>query len=273
MPEASFLMPVFNDHSIVGAAIKSVLAQTDEHFQFVIVDDASDSTTRQVLEEAARADERIYLIRNSENFGITKSLNIGAKHCTGDIILRIDADDQCLPRRLELTKKAFFDDPSLAVLYSSYRVLTRVGEDVGLVIAMRPFWVKLLMRWVNLIAHPSVAYRRNVFIDAGCYNEAYRSGQDWELWRRLIQDKKKFARLVEPTARITRAMKTYRNNSVSDYRWSIDKFMAVNGTLPSGNLFKRYKIGQILTLSVYRFCPRLVYFGLQYVRRAKRGSP
>lgn len=271
-PSASFLMPVYNDAECVQSAIDSVLSQTDSEFQFVIVDDASDSETRKILKASEKRDKRIILIRNTQNMGITKSLNIGVKKCAGEIIIRIDSDDRCIPERLSLIKECFTKNPQIDVIYSSYFLLSKYGEVGGIFQALSPFWTKRFMKWLNLIAHPTIAVRKKTLVDAGLYDETVKSGQDWVLWNKLFANKVKFHRVKTPLVYVCRAMRAYRNPNINQYQWAFDKYLSLNNNKIPHERRATYSRRQNLILALYGLCPRLIYYALIYMMRAAKKS-
>ena len=96
----SVVMSTYNTPvPLLKEAVESILHQTLRDFEFIIIDDSSTDESREYL--SSLQDARIRLIRNNENIGLTKSLNIGLKAARGKYIARMDSDDISLPARLE----------------------------------------------------------------------------------------------------------------------------------------------------------------------------
>lgn len=96
----SVVMPTYNtDVSILKTAVDSILNQTFRDFEFIIIDDGSTNNSVEYLNSIA--DQRVKLIRNDTNIGITKSLNIGLRAAKGKYIARMDSDDIAFPERFE----------------------------------------------------------------------------------------------------------------------------------------------------------------------------
>lgn len=95
----SVIMPAYNAEKYIGDAIESVLGQTYPHFELIIVDDASQDRTVEVVRSFA--DERIKLIRHKTNRGPGAARNTAIDAARGKWMAVIDADDQWLPQRLE----------------------------------------------------------------------------------------------------------------------------------------------------------------------------
>jgi glycosyltransferase involved in cell wall biosynthesis len=93
-------MPTYNTAiDVLREAVDSILKQTFQDFEFIIIDDGSTNGSIDYLQNLT--DKRIKLIRNPYNLGITKSLNIGFQAAQGKYIARMDSDDIALPTRLE----------------------------------------------------------------------------------------------------------------------------------------------------------------------------
>lgn len=94
------LLPVYNGEKFIREAVESILAQTYEKFELIIIDDGSTDNTLSILKELEKIDFRIKLI-SRENKGLIATLNEGAEIANGEWIVRMDADDISMPTRLE----------------------------------------------------------------------------------------------------------------------------------------------------------------------------
>jgi len=88
----SVLMPVYNAERYLVEAVESILTQTFDDFEFIIIDDGSTDGSRPILERFARRDDRIRLV-SRPNTGMTRALNEGLDLACGEFIARMDADD------------------------------------------------------------------------------------------------------------------------------------------------------------------------------------
>lgn len=98
----SILMPTFNVVEFVEEAILSILNQTYQNFELIIVDDASQDGTFEILEKLSFSDSRIKLFKNEKNLKIADTLNLAYSLSIGNFILRMDGDDIALPNRIEI---------------------------------------------------------------------------------------------------------------------------------------------------------------------------
>ena len=99
MPLVSVLLAVHDDSRFLGAAVQSVLRQTVDDLELIVVDDASTDATPALL--SAVQDSRLVVLTNDEQAGLASSLNRGLAQAGGRYVARLDADDVALPERLE----------------------------------------------------------------------------------------------------------------------------------------------------------------------------
>jgi glycosyltransferase involved in cell wall biosynthesis len=125
-PKVSVVMSVYNGEKYLCEAIDSILNQTFENFEFLIVNDGSTDRTLEILQ--SYRDPRIKVINNERNIGLTASLNKGLKIAKGEYVARMDADDVSFPHRLE-QQKAFLDrNPRVAMVGSWAEVIDESGK-------------------------------------------------------------------------------------------------------------------------------------------------
>ena len=182
-PLISVIMSTYNEEKYIETSLKSLLNQTFKEFEIIIVDDASTDNTKQLIQNLQ--DERIRLICNEENQGLTKNLNKALKYVTGKYIARMDGDDIAFPTRFEKQVQYMEKHPE-TMLVSCY---TKSFGDSDLVFALpddsEVLKVRMLVRPVY--AHPGFMMRREL-IEAGYqYNEEYRTAQDYEFASRVAE--------------------------------------------------------------------------------------
>ena len=183
-PRVTVLMPVYNAASYVAAAMESILSQTYRDFEFLIIDDGSTDQSTQII--SACDDPRIRFHTNDQNLGITRTLNKGLDLARGEYIVRMDADDISLPKRLE-RQVAFMDsNPDVGVCGTWFETF---GESVGVCrIPVAPEDVQAHLLFHNTLAHPASCFRRQTFIEKGLrYDEQYLHAEDFKLWQRASE--------------------------------------------------------------------------------------
>ena len=178
----SVVMPVYNvEIPILEEAVNSILNQTYQDYEFIIIDDGSSEDTRSYLE--GLQDSRIRLIRNSAHLGITRSLNIGFREAKGKYIARMDGDDISLPARFEKQLEFMENHPDVIVCGTAVEffgaeefIHRRIIKD------MESYRIRLLFSNPGPM-HPTAFFNRALL---DCYHikydESLEYAQDYGLW-------------------------------------------------------------------------------------------
>jgi len=194
-PRVSVVMPVRNGAAYLDEAVGSVLSQTLDDLELIVVDDGSTDDTPAILERLARSDGRVRVLR-TDALGLTPALNTGWRAASADYVARLDADDVALPTRL--AKQAAFLDthPRVGVVGSAYVPLSHTGERLGIVrYPGDDATLRVDLRRYNCLPHPTVMVRRAALEEAGGYR--LDQAEDYDLWLR-ISERWELANLEEP---------------------------------------------------------------------------
>ena len=218
MPKISVILPIYNAQSYIADAVKSVLAQSIQDFELILIDDASSDSTSEIL--AGMEDSRIHIIRHDDNRGLVFSLNEGLRLSSGNYIARMDHDDIALPNRFERQLAFLEQHSSIGVVGTGYRQIDGLG-------ALGPSYrppetheeISWAMSFLCPLAHPTVMARRDLLLANGGYNESGAYAEDYDLWERLSRQVK-FANLPEPLL----LLRKHANNMTNVW---LDKNIAV----------------------------------------------
>ncbi len=190
-PRVSVLIPLYApEPGYLRSAIDSVLRQTLEDFELVIVEDPSSPAAEHVLRQYT--DPRIRYLLNSRRGSLVESLNHGLELARADLVARFDGDDVCVPTRLQQQLEYFEHHAEVSVLGSQITIIDQNGRTRGR--RRYPLTHEAILHALprfNPLAHPSVMYRRGPILDAGGY--AYPVNEDYELWSRLARRGVRFA--------------------------------------------------------------------------------
>jgi glycosyltransferase involved in cell wall biosynthesis len=184
MPKLTVLMTVYNGEDYLRETIESILNQTYKDFKFLILDNASSDSSREII--GSYNDPRIELVALPENIGQVAALNKGLDMIDTPLLARMDADDISLPRRFERQAAFMEAHPEVGVCgtlanafdgqqKTKWRWPTN-HEDIK---------VKLLFECC--LAHSSVMIRKSLFDSSHLeYDEKIGHSFDWELWQRAV---------------------------------------------------------------------------------------
>lgn len=182
-------MPVYNGSRYLGQAVDSVLNQTFSDFEFIIIDDASTDKSAEIIDEYAKKDQRVRVIKNERNLGIAKSLNKGLRESHGEYIARID-DDDIWSDKEKLRKQAGYlgQNPDCALVGTAMICVDADSQEIGRVqFATQDQKIREKILLANQFSHPSVLIRKKYLDESGFYSEEkkYQHIEDYELWLRL----------------------------------------------------------------------------------------
>ena len=181
-PVVSVIVPCYNQANYLGEALGSVLAQSFESWECIVVNDGSIDDTEVVAEKFAQTDHRItYLYR--ENSGLCNARNAGIQIARGEYILPLDADDYIAEDYLKKAIEVFVENKRTALVYC---LAHKFGAE-NYPWEMPEFNYDLLLKGNMIFC--SAIFRKTDFINAGMYDPAMIGGfEDWELWIRLLSD-------------------------------------------------------------------------------------
>ena len=177
-PIISVMLCAYNAELYIREAVESVLRQTFNDFEFIIVDDGStDNTVRSIR---SFNDKRIRLIQGRHDY--IRSLNLGMRSCRGEYIARMDADDKMMPDRLEKQLAVMRDNPDLAACFSW-------AEKTGMADGIHGFGVRERVDnaffWLltgNYLTHPTAMLRKSFLKEHHLYYKRYPYAEDYKLW-------------------------------------------------------------------------------------------
>lgn len=186
MTKVSVIIPAYNYAAYLAQAIESMLAQSLNDYEIIVIDDASSDDTPKVV---ASFGDRIRYFRNDVNGGLSFSRNRGISVSTGEYLVFLDADDVLLKDKLE-SQVQFLDTHSeFGVAYSDTVFCDVAGEDLGMRFSgvRSPHSGDVLEAVCrnNLFPIHAAMVRRRCLDVVGRFEEYYHPAQDWHLWLRL----------------------------------------------------------------------------------------
>lgn len=186
VPKVSVVMSVYNDQRFLGAAIDSVLGQTYQDFEFVIVNDGSTDDTAAILH--SYRDPRLVLLENDFNLGLTRSLNRGLAVARGEYIARQDSNDLSAPERLALQVDFLDHRPEVGLLSNAYAFIAIDGHEIGRVqLPTDDGVIRQRIEQENVFCGASTMFRRRCVEVVGPFRPQFRLAQDYDQWLRIVE--------------------------------------------------------------------------------------
>lgn len=174
----SIITSVYNEEKYIDEMINSVLEQTYDKWELIIIDDASTDLTYERI--VAYDDPRIIIYRNDKNQGLTYNLNMALKFSKGDYIFRIDGDDIMMPDRLEKQIDYMENNPDVGLLGGWAETIGKKNTIMRNKTSLE--CVKIDLLYDAAMIHPSFCMRKSTIDKFGLkYDEKYRYAQDYAL--------------------------------------------------------------------------------------------
>lgn len=178
-PNVSVVMPVYNGAGYIAEAIESFFKQTMVDWELIIVDDGSTDATKDIV--CSYSDRRIKILTSQENKGCPCARNLGMSQASGRYIAVMDADDICMPERLELQTGFLDANPDIGLLGTAFRYsnsVMPVYRETDYEI------IKLLQIRFCYLRHSTCMIRRSLVNEYSLYyNERmpYAADYDWQV--------------------------------------------------------------------------------------------
>ena len=183
VPPVTVLMSAYNAEKFVREAVESVLCQSFSDFEFLVFDDASNDSTAAIL--SSFSDPRLKVIRNEHNLGLTVNLAKGMEKARGEFVVRMDADDVCLPDRIERQVAFLRAHPEVGLAGCAAVFYGEGLKDFTAHQSARHEDLQCELFFGYALFHPSVILRKSSFDANGLnYDPHFTCSQDHDLWVR-----------------------------------------------------------------------------------------
>ncbi len=188
-PLISVIVATHNNSDTIVESLNSIFNQNYQNFEVLVVDDASEDDTLKKLNKMKN--DKLKVFSNSNNIGLTKSLNLLIKESKGDYIARHDSDDISFPNR--------FSEQINAMRKKNKVVCTTraITMQTNKIIPGKSFYIspKLVIRFKNPFVHGTLMIKKSCLEEIGFYDESFYYAQDYKLFSDLIKSKYKIINL------------------------------------------------------------------------------
>lgn len=229
----SVLMPIYNAEKYLHESIDSILNQTYQNFEFIIINDGSTDGSADIVR--SYKDPRIIFVDNPKNSGLVAVLNQGLDMAQGEFIARMDADDISLQSRLEKQIKFMKKHKDVGICGTFFHIF---GNQINRIEKKKLLPSLKDMLKTSPVGHPTVMMRKSVLNKYHLrYDPRYKYAEDYELWTRAI----KYTKIAN------------LKDVLLNYRWSGDNVSITHNSeqLQTSEIIKqkiRRKIGRTSSL-------------------------
>lgn len=181
----SVIMPVYNAELFLKESIESILNQTYNKFELIILNDCSTDNSKIIIEEFVKKDDRIIFINKSQNGGPSKLRNEGIEFSKGEFIALMDADDISINTRFEKQLQVFKLDSKIGVCGSWFTNFGAKIKNKTIKHAEHHNEIKARFLIDCTIGNPTVMFRKKI-LNSTRYNKNFEPAEDYEFWSHLI---------------------------------------------------------------------------------------
>ncbi|STO54143.1 glycosyl transferase [Canicola haemoglobinophilus] len=235
-PLISVIIPCYNAEKFVEKSVRSIMEQTYNNLEIILINDCSTDNTEFILQQLALEDKRIVYIKNDHNLKLPKTLNKGIALAQGEYIARMDADDIAVPERLETQMNFMLNNPEIDLVGTNLKHLDEHDNFTGYASA-QPTEHKDIVKqlaWKCTIVHPSILAKKSLFTELNGFDESIVYAEDYELWIRAYLAGKKFANLAEPLLHYRIHQKQMTSNTFNSSHAKIIRAFLYQGFKKSG---------------------------------------
>jgi len=216
----SIVMPMFNSESTVRRSVESVIRQSFENWELIIVDDNSDDKSVNIVEGLSEMDSRVKLVRSYINRGAGETRNIAVSAAEGQYIAFLDADDIWYPNKLE-TQLGYMQRLIIPLSASNFDIQTEAG------ISKASSNVPQIVEYQHLLKENVIGCLTAMY-DTQYFGKRYfpelRKRQDYALWLELLRDCDSCHVIQEPLACYTRRSGSVSSNKLEMIAWNYRMF-------------------------------------------------
>jgi teichuronic acid biosynthesis glycosyltransferase TuaG len=180
----SVVMPAYNCEKYIVEAIKSVLAQTYENWELLVLDDWSKDNTLQIIKQFSQKDSRIKVIPNGKNMGVSATRNRGIEFASGDWIAFLDSDDMWKPSKLEKQLKVA-DKNSAEFIFTGVSYINEKSEPFKGTFEVPEKVTYKKLRYQNVISCSSVLVKKKYFENIKMEKDEMH--EDYAVWLRILK--------------------------------------------------------------------------------------
>ncbi len=202
-------MSTYNSQNTIRRSIESIINQTYSNIEFLIIDDGSTDNTYSICKEYKNNFDNVFVYKNKQNIGLTKSLNKLIRISKGYFIARQDADDYSQKNRIEKQLK-YLQKNNLDGCSTRAKII-----DSKRLIPGKSLYIpkKILLKFKNPFIHGSLLIKKENLIDVNCYDEEFFYAQDYKLIYDLLENKSKISIMKDPLYNLN-----MKNNISSKYK-------------------------------------------------------
>ncbi len=243
-PFFSVIIPVYNCESTISLTLDSVLEQSINDYELIVIDDCSTDDTIHIINSYKDRFDNIRIIENQENIGVANSRNKGIQLATGKYIAFLDGDDLWFPRKLE-KQKHLIEENNCDICCTSYSFIDENTFDIKKPYIIPRYIDYKMMLKQNYIGCSTVSIKKDILTD-NLLDKSYQH-EDYALWLKLIRNNAKVVGIQEPLIkyRIHKKSRSFNKKNAAKGRMTIYLKQENLGIVKSLYYFSCYAVNGI----------------------------
>jgi glycosyltransferase involved in cell wall biosynthesis len=185
-PHVSVIIPTYNRSSLLFEAVKSVLSQTYDNFELIIVDDGSTDSSKSSIAPLLKNTPRSTTYLESKNRGVSTARNLGAQHAQGEWLAFLDSDDRWTPEKLQLQMEYLKSNPECRVVHGE-EIWIRNGRRVNQKIKHAKSGGRIFTDCLKLclISPSTVVLAKELYHEMQGFDPSFPVCEDYDLWLKI----------------------------------------------------------------------------------------
>lgn len=228
--QVSIIMPAYNAERTIRDAVNSVIGQTFENWELLVIDDGSGDSTYNIIKEASAADQRVRAMRNNKNLGVSETRNRGVSCAGGGWIAFLDSDDMWKPEKLEKQLKLAEIKRDAALIFTGSSFINADGSPTtySLAVPEQTTYRKLLKQ--NIISCSSVLVKKELVQKFRMKHDNMH--EDFAVWLQILKDGFKAYGIDEPLLVYRISTKSKSGNKIKAAKMTYSVYRHIGLTAP-----------------------------------------
>ncbi len=267
--KVSIVLPVYNGEKYLSIAIESILLQTYENYELIIVNDCSTDSSEEIIRKYAAQDNRIKYVKNKQNMKLPNSLNIGFEIASGDYYTWTSDDNLYHKNAIEEMVNFLNNNDEIDMVYCDYEVIDQVGHKIRSTSVLEAERLK----FANIVG-ACFLYRNKIVDEIGGYSSDFFLVEDYEYWLRIsLKHQIKPLHLCLYDYRIhdvslTETRKSDIYNAEKRLKWMYLKKFEKTG-IEKNELFDYFDSILEYEPSIFRRIGKMIIFNLKHITYTK----
>lgn len=232
VPMISVIMPAYNATKYLEEAVQSVIRQTFDDWELLIIDDCSRDETYQLMQKLQKRDSRIRILQNAENCGVAKTRNYGVSQARGEWVAFLDSDDRWDPSKLEKQVALIRSNPEIEFTFTGSAYIEDDGMSISYELHVPGKVSRKRIMGRNIISCSSVVLKKKL-MEEHPMQDNREIHEDFAAWLEILKDVPYAYGVDEPLLIYRRALasKSGKKSKSAVMNWNTYEVSGINGIL------------------------------------------